>query len=350
MKKKLTIVCPSQFGYLIDTYYYARYLKESYDITFICIASQKPIIEEEGIKVIYIQLEKSGLFKWLEFSQKVKALLFEKKGMIFVKYFLFCSLLRTKLVKKNYILDIRTGAVTSKWLKRNVLNCILRFESSFAGKVNVISDSLARLLKLKKYCVVGLGSPEFTSEIKEFDSLRLLYVGVLSGRKIEDTIIGLKKYLDQTSNSLIEGYDVIGYGYGDEVNQLKKLVTKYNLDNIVKIHGRIPHNQLTPFLNNNNIGVSYVPKTSFFDVQPVTKTLEYIANGMFVIGTSTTEQKKVINQYNGVLCDDTPESFSEALSQIHNNNGIFNSQGIRDNTQVDTWEDIALKLQDILES
>ncbi|WP_057832337.1 glycosyltransferase [Colwellia sp. TT2012] len=350
MKKKLTIICTSQFGYLIDTYYYALHLKGEYDIRYICINAGKPLIEEEGIEIININIDKNGALKWLDFVKHIKPFLKERDDLVFVKYFRFCSLLRTVVPKKCFIMDVRTGSIDPKWFSRMLFNKTLKFESYFAQKINVISDSLGKLLKLKNYNVVGLGSPEFTTDYKTFDTIRLLYVGTLSNRKITDTLVGLKKHLDQNHDHIIESYDIVGDGYINEVADLKSLVTSLGLSELVKVHGRIPHNQLTPFFERCNIGVSYVPKTTYYDVQPVTKALEYIANGMFVIGTSTTEQIKILNQYNGELCEDNPQAFAEALSRVTNQRHKLDSDFIRKNTTTKTWNEISSHLKLIIES
>jgi glycosyltransferase involved in cell wall biosynthesis len=350
MKKKLTIICTSQFGYLIDTYYYALHLKNKYDIRYICINSNNPQIEECGIEVISLNLQKKGLFKWLEFVKKIKPHLKNSDDLIFVKYFRFCSLLRTVVPKKRFIIDVRTGSIDPKWFSRILFNLTLTFESLFADKINVISDSLGKLLKLKNYNVVGLGSPDFTTDYKTFDTIRLLYVGTLSNRKIPDTLVGLKRHLDQNPDHVIESYDIIGDGFITEVADLKSLVITLGLSELVKIHGRIPHNQLAPAFERCNVGVSYVPKTSYYDVQPVTKALEYIAHGMFVIGTSTTEQIKTLNQYNSELCEDHPQSFADALSGVTIQLHKLDSDVIRKNTTTKTWNEISSNLNLILES
>jgi glycosyltransferase involved in cell wall biosynthesis len=350
MKKRLTIICNAQFGYLIDTYYYALHLKDKYEIRYICINANEPLITDDDIEIINIEINKKGIFKWLYFIKQIKPLIKGRDDIVFVKYFRFCSLLRTVVPKSRFILDIRTGSIDPRWFSRSLFNITLKLESFFVQKINVISDSLGKLLNLSNYNVVGLGSPVFSNDCKTFDNMRLLYVGTLSNRKIIDTLVGLKKHLDIYPEHLIESYDIVGDGYTNEVTDLKKLVVSLGMSGCVTVHGRIPHSELAPFFERCNIGVSYVPKTGYYDVQPVTKALEYIANGMFVIGTSTTEQKNTLNEYNGELCEDTPQSFCDALARVTTKRHQLNSDLIRKNTITRTWNEISSDLKLILES
>jgi len=95
-------------------------------------------------------------------------------------------------------------------------------------------------------------------------------------------------------------------------------------------------------LSKHNVGVSYVPITPYFDVQPPTKTFEYLLAGMPVIATRTKENEKVINEYNGVLIDDTPEDFRNGLALLYERISAnkFTSSRIIESSESYTWERI----------
>lgn len=61
---------------------------------------------------------------------------------------------------------------------------------------------------------------------------------------------------------------------------------------------------------------------------------------MVCIATSTYENKKLINNINGVLCNDNPESFARALEEIKENKHKYNSEAIRETLMNYTWENI----------
>ena len=111
---------------------------------------------------------------------------------------------------------------------------------------------------------------DFSKEIK------LLYVGTLNGRNINQTIFGLSLFLENNPEIKNITYDIIGDGDKNELSDFKVLIQQNNLNNIITLHGRIPHFQLKPFFDSCTVGLSYVPMTEYYEHQPVTKTYEYI--------------------------------------------------------------------------
>lgn len=87
-----------------------------------------------------------------------------------------------------------------------------------------------------------------------------------------------------------------------------------------------------------NVGVSYIPQTAYYDHQPPTKTFEYLLAGMPVLATSTTENKKVINETNGILIQDNPDSFSKGLAILSDRLPSFDSLKIRKNSLAYSWQ------------
>src|SRR5690554_8211887 len=93
---------------------------------------------------------------------------------------------------------------------------------------------------------------------KSCDNLRLLYVGTLNGRNIDQTIKGLATYIEKHQDVDII-YDIIGDG--NELKMLKELVNDITLTSEVKPHGRIPHFNLQPFVDDAKIGICASPMT-----------------------------------------------------------------------------------------
>lgn len=325
MKKKLFVICSSQYGYLIDTYQYTKNLKNIYDVVYISFNSDKEIVFEDGVEIIEYSCNDKGLKRWLGFAKFCSKIIKDQNGIVFVKYFRFCSLVKFLGGKNTYVMDVRTGSVDKRYLSRLIFNKTLKFESIFFEKITIISKSVASLLGLKSYTIIPLGCPTFELEKKIFDNLALLYVGTLSGRDIHKTITGLAAYLKKSPDSAIISYDIIGDGYANEVDDLKALVKSLGLETIVNIHGRIPFNKLTPYFEKANVGVSFVPMTEHFDVQPVTKTLEYLAAGMAVVGTKTSAQMEVLTDELGVLINDTEDDFARGIAELVDKKYGFNS-------------------------
>ncbi|WP_067583061.1 glycosyltransferase [Endozoicomonas ascidiicola] len=340
-KTVINIISPSQFGYLVDYYEYSNHLRVKYRINYYCLDEGKPKIEMEGVEVIYIKSTLKGFRKWINFSRSLSLFSFEDE-VVFVKYYRFCSILRLVIKKpKKLILDIRTGSVGFTKLSRFLFNYTLMAESMFFDVITIISESLAKYLHVNNYILLPLGSPPNSIYNKNFDDIRMIYIGTLSNRKIEDTLYGLKQYLEIRSEEIKINYEIIGDGYNNEVEHLKALASRLRIDEYVTIHGRLPYNQLKPHFDKSNLGVSYIPITPYYNVQPVTKTLEYISHGMIVLGTKTEEQQKLINDTNGLLCNDSSESFSEALSFIAKRLNKYNSAMIKSKSIAPSWEEVS---------
>jgi glycosyltransferase involved in cell wall biosynthesis len=135
-------------------------------------------------------------------------------------------------------------------------------------------------------------------------------------------------------------YDIIGYGSNDEINLLLQKIEDYKLANKVTFHGRKYLNELIPFFDKCNIGVSYIPITSYYNLQPATKTFEYLLSGMACIATNTLMNRHVVDKSNGVLCYDTSDSFAKALADISLELDTFNSSSISSSCSQWSWENI----------
>lgn len=348
MKPLISIVCYNQFGYLTDTYEYCKYLSRKYDIEYICIDASQDKLIMEGVNVIYLKTQKKGALKWLEFVNFSNKNISKNSQFVFIKYSLFCSLLSFKYRKKA-IFDVRTGSLKKSHFWRKIENLLILSESLFFRYKSVISESLAKKLNIGTYILLPLGANTNTLKYKNFidtETVKLLYIGTFSGRKIDDVLHGFQHFLQNNVARRKVTLDLVGDGYKTELQSLKDLANKLGIDKSVKFHGRIPYKDTLAFLDMCNVGISYVPKTSFFDVQPVTKTFEYFASGMPVLGTSTSEQSKVIDSDTlGVLCHDNPVSFSLGLNQIVESFGNYNSEEIKKISKKWGWELICKDLE-----
>jgi glycosyltransferase involved in cell wall biosynthesis len=345
MKKKILIVCASQFGYLIDTFEYCKKLKDDYDVTYVCIDQGLPILEVEGVSVHYHKSAGRKGVKWIGFVIFACGFV-QPQDIIIIKYFRLCSLIKMYVKDSvKVVLDIRTGAISPSFITRFIFDNTLKLESVFFKDITVVSKSLADQLNLKRAIVIPLGAPKLEVDNKSFSNMNLLYVGTLSNRRIIDTVLGLKEFILQKNSDLIVTYDIVGDGYGNEVQELKSLVVELKLEGVVNVHGRIPYDQLLPFFQRSNVGVAYIPLVSYYDVQPVTKTLEYISCGMAVIGTDTLEQRNVIKNSNGILCKDNYRSFSNGLIELNSKFDMYESEGIKGSVSIPSWNDVVEKLK-----
>lgn len=340
MKKKVLIVSKNQFGYHTDTYKYCEHLHNIIDFTVVCFDLKLPYKKIEKVNVIYSSTNGNYFIRAFDFFKTIHREVRKKKyDVIFVVNFDFCFFIKFFSKKTKFILDIRTADISRSKLKRIYHNTMMCINILFFKNISIISKELAKKFRLKKYYFLPLGADIISNTKKDFNKLNLLYVGTFNNRNIHQTIEGLSLFIEKNPNVSVK-YDIVGYGNKKEINFLLKKISDLNLNKYVFYHGQKYLDELIPFFNNSNIGISYVPLTSYYDLQPATKTFEYIFSGMVCIATNTSMNRNVIKKNNGVLCNDTPESFANALEEISQNFQLYDSSIIRESCSKWSWRNI----------
>jgi glycosyltransferase involved in cell wall biosynthesis len=342
-KMRLLILCPSQFGYHLSTYYYCRHGRKLLDITYMGFKGSRPSISMEEICIKVISNRGNKFFRALRWYWNI--LKESRKGydLVFIKYFMGCSLLRIVAPNRRFILDICTGSIQQGRWQRRLADISLLMESKIFANISIISENLARKLGIRddRYHILPLGADVMTVNEKQYDALHLLYVGTLSGREIEKTIIGFERFCRRHRDSIaLTSYTIAGDGYRGELERLRLLVIKLGLESVVNILGYVHHIDMAVYWERCNVGVSFVPINYIYDCQPATKTFEYLLAGMPTIATGTKENKLVINNENGVIIDDTATSFEQGLEEIYLKRGNFSSIAIKRTAEGSQWERI----------
>ncbi len=338
MKKKLIIVGLIQFGYNTDSFKYCEYLADEYDITYIGFEEDRERIIKLGVDVIYVKRNNRLLRKLRLLLSVFSSALKQKDAIIFCAYFRLVSLLSIALPFRNIFLDYRTGSVSPNMFKNWFKNCNMKVDSLFFRNISVITEDLKKHLKLpKKTKILPLGSDSISFTNKSFESIKMLYVGTLTGRQIEKTIFGVSEFLEKYPEVSVE-YFIAG---GGDNSLIKKKIAKYNLHNEVKLLGFVPNDEIVQYYDNCNLGICYAPVTKYYLHQPFTKLYEYYMSGMPVISVKLLDSVRRINNENGVLCDDNEQSFSDAIEKIYLNRNSYNSQQIRESVKDFSWENIS---------
>lgn len=352
--KKILIISNIQFGYLTDTLKYCEYLGDSYEIEVICGDDKEKKIVDKNVLVNYLT-NTNKYKKRIEIIKLIKKISAKSKpDIIFVDYFYGCSIVNLFFGHKIPCnVDIRTGAVCSSNIKRKIKNLILRFECNRFSNISIISKGLQKKLHInaKKAHHLPLGADinlvekEIENKRKAKENINLVYVGALGGRNIDQTILGVKRFLDKYPNDKMKiHYDVIGYSANPEdEGKINQYIKDFDLKDVIKFHGRLEYKKAIEFISKSEIGISYIPITEYFNFQPPTKTFEYLLSGIPCIATNTFENAQIITKPNGVLIQDNPESFADGLKEIINNYQNYNSYQIVDSVKDYTWEKIVSK-------
>lgn len=343
MKQKLLIINKESFGVLTDAYKWCEYLRKDYDITFICFNPDNKTakIELQGVNVKYISTSRSYLLRGVKFILICFFYALFFKGKIVIEYFNHCEVIKLLLPWKRILLDVRTLAVWGTSKEKDIYDELIRKACERFDEVTLISQGIAERLQLKNKNVhiLPLGADVISQAHRDYSSIHLLYVGTLCNRNIEKTIEGTAMFCEKYPQTRIT-YNIIGSGMNGEEHILAEMIKKFNLEEKIHLLGRKPYSELKDYFDEANIGVSFVPITAAYNVQPVTKTFEYANSGLFVIGTATTENKKVITSQNGILIQDSAEAFARALKYIDDNKSDFKECEIRESLKKNTWKNI----------
>lgn len=335
--KRLLIIQQHQFGYLTDSYKWCEYLKDKFKITVLCYYVGRPKEELPGVSVKYIGLAGGRLLRGLKTFLWASLLILRNNGPILIEFFEKCQFLKCLFPFKKMFLDIRTLSVDESQVVRDRHNKQIKDACGVFDQVFVISEGVkTKLGNLPKMRILPLGADVISVAKKEYNNLKLLYVGTFTNRHVERTIKGIKIFVDRFPEKKIT-YDIVGDGNKNELAELKQLVEELKLSSIIHLHGRIPYSQISPFFDKCNIGVSFVPMTEYYDSQTPTKTFEYALSGLYVLATKTRENEKVITNDNGVLIDDTECDFAIGLEKISSKMHNLSEKEIRSSLYEHTW-------------
>lgn len=346
--KTIIFINPGQFGYKAGYFYYCKYLKtEAFTIKFLCFDQGHPKVNLEGVEITYVPFSNKKIKRTIEWQKAVYACIKNNQSdnaVFFINYFKFCAIYGALFPKAKKVLDIRTGSIKLNPVRNCLENFLIRQTTKVYRHVTILSEGLIGILKLRKEKChwLPLGSEVFSEKDKNYEDLRLLYVGTLNKRRIHETVDGLALFLNTPEGKSRKiSYDIFGSGRVEEEQKLKQTISENNLKKIVHFHGRKNHQELQSYFDKCNVGVSYIPMTEFFEFQPPTKTFEYILSGMVCVATDTYENRKLITEKNGVLCVDSPKSFCSSLNNIAKYYKQYESGEIRQTLDQFTWQNIS---------
>jgi glycosyltransferase involved in cell wall biosynthesis len=313
---------------------YSKYLNEQiFDVHYFCIDQGLPKISSGNVKVHYQTFNSNKIRSFFTYFFQLGVLIKrEKFDLIFQVDGKLAIIIRLLTIFQTTIFDIRTGDLSDTLFKLWFRNMQISFVSMFYKNVTIISENLRVLLKLKNktITIIPLGGERLPTSIKTFEKIKLLYIGSLDRRNIHETVIGLSYYLKQENSFEDVTYDIVGFGKNSVVKLLEESIEISGLADKVTFHGRKKIDELYPFFEKCNIGLVYIPKTKAYDCQPSTKLFECLLAGMPVIATNTLENRVTLRSDCGVITEDNPISFANALERIIIYRNKYSSQKIKE--------------------
>ena len=242
--------------------------------------------------------------------------------------------------KRKILLDIRTLSVSPDKNIRLIKNHRIASTVKLFSHVSVISEGVANEVGCTWANILPLGADVISTNKKNYtDAMNILYVGTFTGRNIGQTVKAVISFIKKHPEIPIT-YTIIGYGTIDEVSEIEKLIENANMEHVIHFIGKVPHDQLTSYFDQSNIGFSFVPITDYYQNQPPTKTYEYCLSGLVTIATKTYSNVRLINEENGILVNDTADDIVVALETYWNKRYEYSEDAIRESLEGCTWENI----------
>ena len=343
---RVLIISPIEYGNLIDHTMWSKYLSiNNIDVTHLSIGNSEIRNINSNIRIIKVKKIKNKIIKNIIFIFNcIKIIKEYKYNGIIIDYFPGCSLIKMFNYKKKMIVDIRTTTISNNKLKKKIRDFMIKIESNIFDNISIITPKLIEILKLnsKKVKILPLGSECVVNleKSKSNDILKILYVGTLDNRNIESTIKAIKKCIDNKIYNI--RYTIIGFSkYKSNEDNLNNIIRSYNLNKYVKFLGKVEHDKLKSYYENNNIGLSYIPCKDYFNYQPPTKTYEYIINGLYCIATKTKANEEIIiDKVNGELIFDSEDELANSIIKLAKDPLILNTKKISQTLNNFLWSSI----------
>lgn len=337
--KKIHIVSYEKYGNtdFCEFSYYAS--KNGYSVEFLCLG------KKEGLNFYPKIIELNYLkFRFLSRFLFILSVVFyfrhgkdKQSSLIHIRYFKGSCILGL-LLSGNVICDIRSGPLSENKVMNNILLYLMRFECGFFSNTSIISKSLANKLNLERYKLLPLGASRSLLNLKAKrknlnSKFKFIYVGVFDKRNIDFFLTQFNVFV--LKNNLDWSIDIFGYGSQSE---LKKILEIDKSCSFINFKGYLDRKEFQETLMNYDIGVSYVPIIDTFDCQPPTKTFEYLMANLPVLATSTYENRLIVSNSNGWLCNTETHSINSALNYIKNSD--ISKLEPRRGMNIHTWDSI----------
>lgn len=342
--KSICFVSATQCGYLIDLVKHAEYFcLNGYSVKIICLDQGRLRLDVgfPGLEIDYVKIKFKYKFIRLAIFSIICTRKFCNKDRVVFYYhpLLFVSYLLSGGSARLFM-DVRTGSVAKSRVKRALSNFILRVNSFFFKNVLVIDANLAKYLKINYSAIVPLGADPHLYKNNYIEECRggrgkvLLYIGTLTGRRLDVFIKGFAAYRERYGDEDVSLY-IIGDGLGEELSSLKNLTLKLNIPNCVNFLGRLSHVDAMKYMSMSNYGVAYIPIIDCYQYQPATKIYEYGMAGLPCIATSTIANESLMNNTVGVLIEDNIDSVCEGIRALVSRD--FDSVSIKRYFSKYTW-------------
>ena len=354
MKKNIVLIhwvdVPQQWA--IDLYYYTKYLSLSNDINVKTIISNAFLWKNDSfLKDSFIEVW-NNYNKW--FLSSIKFI-----------YYAFLELKKlNKINKINYVhffsmhpMSVVLQTLVKYFLRIDTIYDIISWPiwkwpiyyiSYFTEKLWIIlskkyivdHEKLVKLLWFSKnkghielwiWCEIKTNLKYNNILEKKENEIIFMYIWSLNKDRELSTMIDV---FNELSNKKDFVYKLIViWKWNDEINLKEKILT-----NNIKFLWYKPHSEIFSYMSYSDVLISYVPKKIYFDYQPPTKLLEWLAIWKPVIVTWTYAQEEIVKEYKWLIFDDNFNSLLEKIINISNELDFYTENKMKKIVENLTWE------------
>lgn len=298
------------------------------DVTVISCGKSSDKTEEliNNVKVKRIVID-NKFFPTLAFLKEVsKIIRREKFDIVHTYFFRGAGILPFLCSNKNtkWLLDIRTGSIRGGLIS-SLANSITKLESYRFNAISTLDDHLTKRIfgksNKKRFFIFPMGVDLDLFKKKSHSGIKnkfylmpnekiIIYCGHTSPlRKLHIVIEGFYNVLKKKQNLRL-----MFIGDGPDSPRLKKIAERLDIAENILFTGFIKYEDVPSYLNAGDIAISFVPILPVFDIQPPTKTLEYLACGLPTLATDTRGNRRFIkDKYNGLLVKDNAKALEKAI-------------------------------------
>lgn len=301
-------------------------LKNNYKILVIGrkIKNSKPVVRKYKTRIMRLIFRKTALF-YFEFNLKLFIILIFSKVDILLANdldtlpanFLVAKIRNKKLVYDSHELFTEVPELINRKFVKKFWSKIEKIILPKLKNVFTVCDSIAEIYS-KKYKInvnVVRNVPIYSKKTphKKYTQKKykiIIYQGAINiGRGIENAILAMK---------YLQNYKLWIIGNGDIFRKIKKLIEKNNLNNKIKLFGRIELEDLPKYTIQADLGISLEENIglNYYYALP-NKIFDYIQAEIPIICSNFPEMKKIIKKYNVGKTINT-KSPKEIATQIHN--------------------------------
>lgn len=343
MPNGITLVARNQFGYQTDYFNFTKLLTQKFgsdSVTSLCIDAGYEKIQPGNARVIYVAGPSHP--KLVRFAKLVWAGLSALRlgDTVLVKYFPGVSVLRLSRWRKNLIVDIRTLSVSPIAYKRRMQDLLCRIEILGHGRVAVVSEHVAKKLRLNNWNLLPLGANPPFLRIEDRDSLgnqspSFVYAGTLDGRDLMSMIQGFQ------IASLSMDIKLRVIGDGSSRSRLIARCEELAILDRVEFLGHIPHGQqFSSILMKSTFGIVHVPPTDYYAGQPSTKMYEYWAHGLPVLCSNYPAGASDVESGTGSVYEFNPIDLADCMIESCVNIKSFDFSRIQELANQHTWSTV----------